>query len=136
MSTNAALDLQAAIYSLLIDDAALVALLGGPQIFDHVPQDTPFPYVTLTEIETRPWHTQTSIGSEHIITLNVWSDHHGRKQVHSIIAALDDALDNAGLSLTDHTLVSLHTIFWTALSDLDGKRYKGIVRFRAVTERN
>ena len=135
MSSNAALDLQSALYARLNSDAGLAGVAGSPQVFDHVPAGTPYPYVTLAGIETRPWHTQTSIGSEHIVTLHIWSDHHGAKQAHAIIAALDDALDNAALALEDHVLINLHTIFWTVQRGLDGKHHQGTMRLRAVTER-
>jgi len=135
MPLNPALDLQIAIYDALINHSGTVTTLGGPNIFDDVPQRTNFPYVTLGDIETRDWDTQTSVGHEHIVTLHIWSNHRGRKQVHTIIAEIDDALDDKTLSLQDHTLINLHVIFWSALRDLEGQAYHGIVRLRAVTEK-
>ncbi len=134
MPTNPALDLQGAIYAALSNDADLTTVLGGAKIYDDVPQSTIFPYVTIGEIETRDWDTQTSTGHEHIVTLHAWSKYKGRKQVQNIIAAIDAVLDDKNLTLQDHTLVNLHVIFWSAMRDLDGRAYHGIVRLRAVTE--
>lgn len=134
MPINPALELQGAIYAALINHNALTSNLNGPNVFDDVPQRTPFPYVTIGEIETRDWDTQTSTGHEHIVTVHVWSKHKGRKQVQEIIANIDDALDDKDLILQDHNLVNLHIIFWSAMHDLDGRAYHGIVRLRAVTE--
>jgi len=46
MST-AAVALRAAIHDALVADGALVALLGGPKVYDEPPQGAAFPYVTL-----------------------------------------------------------------------------------------
>ena len=134
MPVNPALDLQGAIYAALSNHVNLTTALGGPKIYDDVPQSTTFPYVTLGEIETRDWDTQTSSGHEHIVTLHGWSKYKGRKQIQTIIAAIDEALDDQNLTLQDHRLVNLHVVFWSAMRDLDGRAYHGIVRLRAVTE--
>ena len=134
MPVNPALDLQMAIYNELTGHAGIISALGGAHVFDDVPQGTQFPYVAIGNIETRNWSTQTSTGHEHIVTLNAWSNHRGRKQVQSIIGEIDDALDGKNLVLQDHALVNLHVIFWSALRDLEGKAYHGIVRLRGVTE--
>ena len=135
MSVNSALDLQVAIHAALSNHTGTVAALGAANIFDDVPRHTPFPYVTFGDVETRDWDTQTSIGHEHILTLHIWSNHHGRKQVQTIIGEIDDALDDADLTLQDHALVNLHLIFWSAMRDLDDHTYHGIIRLRAVTEK-
>ncbi len=135
MPLNPALDLQVAIYNALTSHAGTIAALGGAHIFDDVPQRTKFPYVTIGDTDTRDWDTQTSTGHEHIITLHVWSNHRGRKQVQTIIAEIDEALDDQNLTLQDHTLINLHVIFWSAMRDLEGDAYHGIIRLRAVTER-
>ncbi|VAV95982.1 hypothetical protein MNBD_ALPHA08-497 [hydrothermal vent metagenome] len=135
MPLNPALDLQVAIHAALTSHPGTLSVLGGANVFDDVPQRTSFPYVTIGDIETRDWDTQTSIGHEHIITLHIWSDHHGRKQVQTIIGEIDDALDDSGLSLQNHMLINLHVIFWSAMRDLDDHTYHGIIRLRAVTEK-
>lgn len=135
MPLNPALDLQVAIHAGLTNHQGTLAALGGPNVFDDVPQRTKFPYVTIGDIETRDWDTQTSTGHEHIITLHVWSKHRGRKEVQTIIGEIDGALDDKALPLQDHALVNLHVIFWSALRDLDDHTYHGIIRLRAVTEK-
>lgn len=136
MPMNPALDLQIAIRDALLNHPGTIAALGGAAIYDDVPQCSPFPYVTIGDTDTRDWDTQTSTGHEHIMTLHVWSDHRGRKQVQTIIAEIDDALDDQSLPLQDHQLVNLHIVFWSALRDLDGEAYHGIIRLRAVTEQS
>jgi len=135
MPLNPALDLQAAIYGALTGHAGTIAALGGAKIYDDVPQASSFPYVTIGDIETRDWDTQTSVGHEHIVTLHIWSNHRGRKQVQTIIGEIDEVLDDRNLPLQNHQLVNLHVIFWSALRDVEGHAYHGIVRLRAVTEK-
>lgn len=134
MAINPAHDLQNAIFSALENHSGLTTALGGARIFDDVPQRARFPYVTFGDILTSDWDTQTSSGHEHTVTLHVWSGHRGRKQVNVIIGEIDDALDGRDLPLSDHTLVNLHITFWSALRDLEGDKYHGLVRMRAVTE--
>lgn len=117
----------------LAADAPLAALLGGPLIYDDVPQGTHKPYVTFGDIATRDWSTKDARGEEHFVTLTVWSGARGRKETYGIIAAIDAALDGAALALDGHRLVALATTFWTVVRDQED--YRGIVRLRAATER-
>jgi len=57
MPKNATSALQAAMVSRLKADPELNFLLGGPRIYDRVPQGAPPPYVTLAGIETHDWST-------------------------------------------------------------------------------
>jgi hypothetical protein len=66
--------------------------------------------------------------------VHLWSRYRGRKQVQDLIAELDRVLDGADPPLSDHRLVNLSIVFWTALRDPDGEIYRGTVRLRAVTE--
>lgn len=134
MTVNPALALQTGLRTTLLADPGLVAALGGEHVFDDVPRDPPFPYITVGEIETRDWSTQTSRGHEHTATVNLWSRYRGRKQVQELIAEVDRVLDGAEPVLADHRLVNLSVVFWTAVRDSDGETYHGIVRLRAVTE--
>lgn len=134
MTTNPALALQTGLRTTLLADSGLVTALGGEQVFDDVPRDVPFPYITIGDIDTRDWSTQTSRGHEHTVTLHLWSRYRGRKQVQELIAEVDRILDGADPPLSGYRLVNLSTIFWTAQREPDGQVYRGTVRLRAVTE--
>ena len=134
MTTSPALALQTGLRAALLADADLVTALGGQLVFDDVPREAPFPYITIGEIETRDWSTQTSRGNEHTVTVHVWSRYRGRKQVQELIGEVDRILDGTDPPLTGHRLVNLSTVFWTALREPDGEVYRGTVRLRAVTE--
>jgi hypothetical protein len=134
MSTNSALALQTALRAALLADAGLVTALGGEQVFDDVPREAPFPYITIGDIETRDWSTQTSRGHEHTVTIHLWSRYRGRKQVQELIGNVDRILDGADPPLSGYRLVNLSTVFWTAQREPDGEVYRGTMRLRAVTE--
>lgn len=134
MTINPALALQTALRSTLVADAALLSALGGANVHDDVPQGSAFPYVSLGDIETSDWSTQTARGHEHKVTIRVWSRHHGRKEVQTIMGEIDRILDGATPVLDAHRLVNLRVVFWTAQRSPDGESYHGLMRLRAVTE--
>ncbi len=133
MSTAAAA-LRAAIHDALAADAALTALLGGPKVYDEVPRAAVFPYVTLGDARVSDWSTASDDGEEHQLTLNAWSRQGGHREAHMIAGALLQALDDAPLTLADHRLVNLRFALADVRREPDGRTYRALVRFRAVTE--
>jgi Protein of unknown function (DUF3168) len=134
MSTAAATALRAAVHDALTADAALNALLGGAKIYDEPPSAAAFPYVTLGETRINDYSTGDGPGEEHQLTLHAWSRQGGHAQAHLIACALLQALDDAPLTLTDHTLVNFRFAVADVRREADGRTYHALVRFRAVTE--
>jgi hypothetical protein len=134
MTFAASVALRAAIHDALIADASLVAVLGGPKIYDEPPRSAAFPYVTLGEARITDFSTGTEPGAEHQMTLHAWSRQGGHRQAHAIAGALLQALDDAPLTLTDHALVNLRFSVADVRREADGRTYHALVRFRAVTE--
>lgn len=134
MASSASCSLQQGIYQALAGDPQVTGLLGGANIYDDAPQNASFPYLTFGQTTERDWSTGTEDGSEHTVTLHVWSRGGGKKQTHEIIDVIRDALNAAPLRIADHTLVNLRHEFSEARHDEDGETYHGIVRYRAVTE--
>jgi len=92
------------------------------------------PYLTFGQSLLRDWSTGTESGDEHLVTLHVWSRADGRHQTHEIMHALRQALHEQMLTLDGHRLVNLRHELSEARREADGETYRGIVRFRAVTE--
>jgi hypothetical protein len=134
MPTAASAALRAAIHNALTADAALNALLGGPKIYDEPPRAAAFPYVTLGEARVADYSTDGETGAEHQLTLHAWSRQGGHREAHLIAGALLQALDDAPLTMTDHTLVNFRFSVADVRRDPDGRTYHALVRFRAVTE--
>lgn len=126
--------LQKGIFETLTAAPQVTSLLGGANIYDHVPPNARFPYVTFGQSEVRDWSTGSEEGREHVLTLHVWSRTGGRKQTQEIIGALDEALQQLPITLDGERLVNLHFEFAEARRDPDGETVHGIVRYRAVTE--
>ncbi|MGF7160272.1 hypothetical protein FHS85_001895 [Rhodoligotrophos appendicifer] len=134
MSGSAALALQKALFSHLSGQAEMISLLGEAGILDDVGEPQGFPYVTIGEIRSSDWSTQTRKGHEHQVTLHIWSRAKGRHETQEIMGALDSALEEDLPALDGYRLVNLRPVFWHALRDPDGRTYHGVMRVRAVTE--
>lgn len=132
--TAATVALRAAIHDALSADAPLVALLGGPKVYDEPPRAAQFPYVTLGEARVVDFSTGTEEGAEHQLTLHAWSRQGGHREAHTIAGALLQALNDAPLTLADHRLVNLRFSLADIRREADGRTYHALVRFRAVTE--
>lgn len=82
----------------------------------------------------RNWSTGTDDGHEHVFTLQVWSRENGRREVTEAMGLLEDALHDVNLALDGHRLVNLRHEFSESRREIDGETYRGIIRYRAVTE--
>ncbi|MEO0809895.1 MAG: DUF3168 domain-containing protein [Pseudomonadota bacterium] len=126
--------LQRSIYAALIGDAALTTLLGGTHVYDHVPRGTDFPYITIGQTTERDWSSGNEEGSEHTLTLHIWSRAAGRKEVQTIMAAVRTRLHDQTLALAGYRLVNIRHEFSDLRRETDGETLRGLMRFRAVTE--
>jgi hypothetical protein len=133
MSTAAAA-LRAAMHAALNVDGALVALLGGPKVYDEPPNNAAFPYVTLGEARVQSFAADATPAEEHRVTLHGWSRQGGHREANLIAGALLQALDDAPLALAGHRLVNLRFALADVRREADGRTYHALVRFRAVTE--
>lgn len=132
--TAASWALQRSIYQTLSNAPALTSLLGGAAIFSKAPQGQALPYITLGQTVTLDWSTGTDDGTEHDLTLHVWTDADSAEKVHEIMDTVKTLLHDRPLSVEDHYLVNLRHEFAEARIDPDGETMHGIVRYRAVTE--
>ena len=131
---NASSSLQRAIYELLIDDPSVLNILGGPEVYEHVPRKAPFPYVVFGPSRARDWSTSTEAGDEHSLSLRVWTRGGGKLENAEIIAVIRSVLNASDLTVEDHHLVNLLHESSEIRREPDGETYRGVVRYRAVTE--
>ena len=132
--TQAGWALQKGIFAKLSADTAVVACLGGQHIYDDVPRNAEFPYLTLGQSALVDWSTGTEYGAEHVLTLHVWSRAGGTRETLDIIAAVNEVLKDVPIELPGHVLVNLRFEYADARRDPDGETVHGILRYRAVTE--
>jgi len=131
---HASAELQATIVAALQGDAVLTQLLGGPKIFDRVPERASFPYLTLGRTAVVDWSTGTEDGAEHVLTLHVWARGGSKQATYEIMDEVSRKLHDSALPLEAHRLVNLRLQFAEARQEPDSATYHGILRFRAVTE--
>ena len=134
MSHHADWSLQKAIHATLVADAAVVASLGGPRIYDHVPRGQAYPYVTFGQSIVRDWSTGTDDGVEIVVTLHVWSRAAGRHEAADVMDAVRVALHDRPLTVEGSLLVNLRHELSEVRRDPDGDQFHGIVRLRAALE--
>jgi hypothetical protein len=132
--TAASWALQCSIYQALTNSAELTSLLGGDRIYSEAPPAAQFPFITLGQTVNLDWSTGTEDGTEHSLTMHVWSQADGAREVHEILEMIRNVLHDQALALEDHYLVNLRHEFMEARLDPDGETMHGIVRYRAVTE--
>ena len=131
---NPGWDLQKAAYAALAADAPLAGLIGADAIYDHVPQRAAFPYVVIDQTRINDWSTGTERGSEHLLTLHVWSRYEGKRETYAIADAIRAVFEDTDLPLDDNRLINLTHQYSDLKRDPDGETYHGVLRFRAVTE--
>ena len=127
--------LQQAIYAALAASPDLQALIGDPpRLFDFVPRDSDFPYVVIGDAIQSDWSTATEDGTEHQLTINVWSRSTGHKEAKAIAEVIRAVLNNAALSVSGATLIDIRHLATDFARQPDGQTYRASLRFRAVTE--
>lgn len=126
--------LQQAIHQRLTTQPAVLALIGGPNVYDHVPRGVTFPCVTFGVSSARDWSTGSDDGGEHIVTLHVWSKAAGRREAEAVCDAMRACLHDQVLALSGHRLINLRQEFADTRREADDEIYHGVVRIRAVTE--
>ena len=92
------------------------------------------PMPTIGRATTSDWSTGSEAGSEHRLTLDIWSRAHGKSECHAIADAIRAVLHDAALTLDGHALVNLRFESADIARDPDGITFHGRMRFRAVTE--
>jgi len=128
------LSLQRAIFTALTGSTALINYLGGAKIYDDIPEQTSFPYVTIGQSFMADWSTASDQGREHLFRVHVWSRDSGSTESQVIAEEIISVLHDAALILQDNVLVTLRFLSSDTLRDRDGKTHHSILRFRAVTE--
>ena len=124
-------ELQKAIFTALdgnvtgIDSASV-------SVYDDVPENTPYPYVILGEETSANSGTKSLDAIEHTLTIHVWSQYRGRREIKEIMQSVYSLLHNTAITVTGASLVNIRQEFNNTLMENDGITRHGIMRFRAV----
>ncbi|MER8827614.1 DUF3168 domain-containing protein [Mesorhizobium sp. M0938] len=134
--TAPAAALQKALFEALNGDGFLSAALGGAKLFDHAPENVPFPYVAYGRTSVYDWTTGVENDAEQLFTLHFWSKSEARKEMLDAMGLVSARLDDAALAVDERHRVNLKLEFTEARYDEDVSACHGLLRFRAVTEEN
>lgn len=118
--------LQAAIYT---------ALSGGDYaVYDHVPQETAYPYITFTQHEVVEEDLMSDRLERHFVYISCWSDYRGSRQVNSMLEWIVQQLHRQKLTLSTGSLCELWVSRRRATPDIDGQTYQGNATVTAIVQ--
>lgn len=89
MSGKAIYDTQTTIYELLSNHPKLTGI-----VYDDIPDEAPYPYVTIGEFTSIPNRSFDRKGYEISATLHVWSDYPGNHEGLELIGYVDELLED------------------------------------------
>lgn len=101
-------------------------------VYDDVPENTAYPYVVIGEESTSNNGSKDLDGLEHTITLHIWSQYRGRREIKEIMESVYSLLHNTAITVSGASLVNIRQEFSTTLAENDGITRHGVMRFRAV----
>lgn len=135
MSAHSLWDVQSGVYACLAADTALGALLpAGGGVFDHVPPQTPFPYVVIGETAARPLDAQGAAGHDVTLAIHVYSRGTGMKELRQVMTAVYEAMHVADFAVPGQTLALCRCQSSETALEGDGMTRHGVLRFQIITE--
>jgi len=132
-----------ALHSFALQQSVFTTMTGGTltdvdgtsitsRVYDDVPEGSTYPYVVIGEETASPMGAKDVDAHEHTLTIHVWSQYRGRKEIKNIMSQIYTLLHNVAISVTGASLVQIRHEFARTLLENDGITRHGIIRFRAV----
>ena len=112
--------------------AKLKSLLSV-DVWDAVPQNSAYPYVTIDSMVSATADFLSSRVTERFVYLGVWSRNYGQAEIMGIMGQID-AIHNSTLTLTDGRAVSVRVDSTQTVRDSDNLTYQGRVTLRVITQ--
>ena len=130
--TDCLWELQKAVFTALDGDVTLSGLVTG--VYNHVPQDTAFPYVKFGKLSASDWSTKTNAGIRGEFNIDVFSQNRGSKEALAIMIEIKRILDGSALSMTGCSMISMKYNS-TSVSHLgDGVTWQGNISFDSLIQ--
>lgn len=124
--------LQTAVHMALTADATLMGMVEG--VFDHVPEKTDYPYVTIGNMRVSDMSAQGVTLLRVELVLSVYSRARGRKEASDIMGELHRLLQDMTAPVEGYVLLSLRHAASEIMLERDGLTYQGRMRFEAVLQ--
>lgn len=129
-------NLQRAVYSALVNDAAVSGLVQSVYA-DHPQPDEPeddsvFPYITIGNDVATTWDSHTFDGGNHLVQIDVWSRSNNFLETKDVADAIRDLLHHQPLTIAaaDHVLTINENNTFTR--DPDGHTKRGMCMYRII----
>lgn len=129
-------EFQQHVYDLLTADATLVSKITG--VFDHVPQEQAFPYVTITDITDNDRGNSSTEGNLIDLTVSSWTRGTSKIPCMDIQADIDRILHRSeknDCDMVSYGVMDFHRVTATIILDPDGKTWHGIQTFEILLGR-
>ena len=132
MSLSPAWAVQLGLYAALEASEALRAVSPtGVGLYDQVPDEPLFPFLTIGEARCEPYDGVPN-AREHEVRLRAYSRHGGRRELKQITEAVRAAVE--GLSVEGHRVAQARFVFADVFRQPDQDTFGSVIRFRIVTE--
>lgn len=132
MNTWAPTETQKTIYAILTGDSSLMTMVNG--VFDHVPDNRNFPFITL---QIKPWTdrgSETWEGLGATIQINVWYYHPGAGdlEVQKIQRRIDQLLHDKDICIDGWNIVAFRRTLIDIIVEPDNITLHGIQIFNLM----
>ena len=124
---------QQVIYGLLSNSADVMSAVKG--VYDSVPDQQDFPYITIGEDDNNEWDTATTLGNDVVCTVSVWSRDRGKKETKDIQGRIYNALHRQDYNVTGYQIISIDWQNSTSFLDYDAKTRHGVQTFRILIDK-
>lgn len=135
MLTDPTTSLLDAIKARLLNDANITSLIGD-RLFDRIPNNPTFPYLSIGEVQVLPELAEATDAATAHVTLHSWDRFKGSDAVKSIGKYVIAALHDQDLTLDDGAVQSLLLESARTLPDPDGLTKHGVYQFAILTDAN
>lgn len=132
---DATLELQAAIVGRLKAASGVVSLVSV-RVYDEVPDDAPFPYISIGPTNEVNGDADCIVGSEVSIQIDGWSRDPGSVEARRIAHAVRVALTGQEFNLPTNALSTFEYSNTRVFRDSDGLTTHAVVTFTAFVEAN
>lgn len=114
--------------------AALESALSPIQVFNYVPQDTAYPYVTIDGSQVTPDDPLSKRRDDRYFYLSVWSRYRGNKEVLEIMTTIYNTLHQARLPMDTGRMVKCFVRSRMDRREPDNLTYQGSITLHIITE--
>ena len=91
-------------------------------------------HISFSTTAVEDWSTASEAGEEHRVTLQVFSNENGKRDVQAVMKRVRELLHDRPLAVERVRLVNLRLEREQVARETKSKRHKGTMVFRAVTE--